>query len=70
MPLHPGKSKTVIRENISEMEASGHPHAQAVAASLHNADKYGYEHARDEGRHDHAERNAVREEHERHKYGK
>ena len=37
MPLHPGKSKKVISENISEMEASGHPHDQAVAAALHNA---------------------------------
>lgn len=39
MPLHEGKSKKVIGENISEMEASGHPHDQAVAAALHNADK-------------------------------
>lgn len=37
MPLHPGKSKEVIGKNIEEMEASGHPHDQAVAASLHNA---------------------------------
>lgn len=37
MPLHEGKSKKVISENISEMEASGHPHDQAVAAALHNA---------------------------------
>lgn len=37
MPLHEGKSKKVIGENISEMEASGHPHDQAVAAALHNA---------------------------------
>lgn len=40
MPLHPGKSKKVISSNIKEMEASGHPHDQAVAASLHNADRY------------------------------
>lgn len=37
MPLHEGKSKKVISENISEMEDNGHPHDQAVAASLHNA---------------------------------
>lgn len=40
MPLHAGKSQKIISENISEMEASGHPHKQAVAASLHNADEY------------------------------
>lgn len=37
MPLHEGKSKKVIGENIEEMQASGHPHDQAVAAALHNA---------------------------------
>jgi len=37
MPLHEGKSKKVISENIKEMQASGHPHDQAVAAALHNA---------------------------------
>lgn len=37
MPLHEGKSKKVIGENIHEMVASGHPHDQAVAAALHNA---------------------------------
>ena len=37
MPLKPGRSRKVIGENIREMEASGHPHNQAVAAALHNA---------------------------------
>lgn len=37
MPLKPGKSKKVISENIREMVKAGHPQAQAVAASLHNA---------------------------------
>jgi hypothetical protein len=41
MPLHKGKSKKVIGENISEMEASGHPHKQAVAAALSQARKAG-----------------------------
>lgn len=40
MPLHPGKSRKIISENIHEMIASGHPQKQAVAAALHNADKY------------------------------
>ena len=37
MPLKSGSSRAVIASNISEMEASGHPHDQAVAAALHNA---------------------------------
>ena len=34
MPLVKGKSQRAISENISEMESSGHPHDQAVAAAL------------------------------------
>lgn len=41
MPLHKGKSKKVIGENISEMVHSGHPQKQAVAASLNMARKSG-----------------------------
>lgn len=40
MPLKPGKDKTTISKNISEMVKAGHPREQAVAASLHNADKF------------------------------
>lgn len=40
-PLHPGKSKKVIGENIKEMEKSGHPKDQAIAASLETARKSG-----------------------------
>lgn len=48
MPLHEGKSKKVIGENIGEMEESGHPHDQAVAAALHTAHPNGGK-AMDEG---------------------
>ena len=37
MPLENGSSKQVISHNIEEMQNSGHPHNQAVAAALHNA---------------------------------
>ena len=58
MPLKPGSSKEVISENIREMQSSGHSHAQAVAAALHNADK------------EHHERKTAREGHEYQKYGR
>jgi hypothetical protein len=38
MPLKEGSSRETISHNIEEMEKSGHPHKQAVAAALHNAD--------------------------------
>lgn len=41
MPLIPGKSKSIIGDNIKEMIGSGKPQKQAVAASLNNADKFG-----------------------------
>jgi hypothetical protein len=49
MPLHEGKSKKIIGENIREMEASGHPHDQAVAAALHNAHPNGGKNMADGG---------------------
>lgn len=39
MPLKKGSSRAVIGENIKEMEASGHPRKQAIAAALNNAGK-------------------------------
>ncbi len=41
MPLHKGKSHEVIGENIKEIQDAGHPHDQAVAASLNEARKSG-----------------------------
>lgn len=41
MPLRKGKSSKVISSNIKEMQESGHPHFQAVAASLNEARKSG-----------------------------
>lgn len=41
MPLHKGKSKKVIGENISEMQNAGHPKDQAIAASLNEARESG-----------------------------
>ena len=41
MPLAKGKSKKVIGKNIAEMERSGHPAKQAIAASLNQARKSG-----------------------------
>lgn len=53
MPLHKGTSKKVIGENISEMESSGHPHNQAVAASLNEARKSGAHIPKAKGKHAH-----------------
>lgn len=41
MPLLRGKSKETIGRNIEEMEESGHPKAQAIAAALGQARKSG-----------------------------
>ncbi len=41
MPLIKSGSKSSIGKNISEMEAAGHPKAQAVAAALNTARKAG-----------------------------
>lgn len=41
MPLHKGKSRKVIGENIGEMIKSGHPKKQAVAAALNEARESG-----------------------------
>jgi hypothetical protein len=41
MPLKKGKSKETIGKNIKEMEASGHPKKQSIAAALSEARKSG-----------------------------
>ena len=40
MPLSPGKSRSVVSSNISEMMGAGYPQKQAVAASLSNARRH------------------------------
>jgi hypothetical protein len=37
MPLAKGSSEEMIGKNIAEMEKSGHPRKQAIAAALHQA---------------------------------
>lgn len=44
MPLHRGKSKKVLSENIAELVRSGHPQDQAAAIA--------YKEARESGMHD------------------
>ena len=39
MPLKKGSSPEIVHSNIDEMIAAGHPKKQAIAASLHQADK-------------------------------
>lgn len=41
MPLTKGKSKKTIGKNIAEMEASGHPKNQSIAAALNEARQSG-----------------------------
>jgi len=41
MPLSKGTSKETIGRNVKEMEQSGHPKKQAVAAALNQARKSG-----------------------------
>lgn len=41
MPLVKGKSQETIGKNISEMQASGHSHKQAVAAAINQAIRSG-----------------------------
>jgi hypothetical protein len=41
MPLKKGTSRKTIGKNISEMEKSGHPRKQAIAASLNEARESG-----------------------------
>lgn len=41
MPLIKSGSRAAVSENIAEMRHAGHPQAQAVAAALSNARKYG-----------------------------
>ncbi len=62
MPLIKSSSDKARSENIGEMIKSGHPRDQAIAAA--------YENQRQAQRADHDERNSVRVDHERHRYGR
>lgn len=50
MPLKKGKSQKTISSNVSEMIKSGHPKAQAVAASLNEARESGAKIPRKKGK--------------------
>lgn len=39
MPMHPGTSRKVIGENISELEQTGHPKDQSIAIAMKEAGK-------------------------------
>lgn len=39
MPLHKGKSKKVVSQNISELMHSGRPQKQAIAIAMRSAGK-------------------------------
>ena len=41
MPLKKGTSKSIVSKNIAEMERSGHPKNQSIAAALSEARKSG-----------------------------
>jgi hypothetical protein len=41
MPLKPGKSDAIVKQNIHEMVKAGYPVKQAVAAALHTANPKG-----------------------------
>lgn len=62
MPLIKSASNQARSENIKEMIDAGHPPKVAEAAAYHNQ--------REAERHTHDERNFMRHEHERHRYGR
>jgi hypothetical protein len=72
MPLSKGTSRKIISRNISEMEQSGHPHKQAIAASLNEARRSGAKipkegstmHKKKEHEHEHHHEHHKHHEHE------
>jgi hypothetical protein len=65
MPLHKGTSRKVVGENIREMQESGHPHRQAVAAALSEARKSGA-HISSKGKTMHKKKEHEHEHHHEH----
>lgn len=62
MPLIKSTSDKARSENIAEMIKSGHDPKQAEAAA--------YSNQREAERHTHKSRNAEREQHDKHRYGR
>jgi len=62
MPLIKSSSKKAFSENVSELVHSGYPQKQSVAIA--------YSNQREAQRHNHAEREAPKHAHEKHKYGR
>lgn len=74
MPLHKGRSRKVISENISEMISAGHPRNQAIAASLNEARESGAKipkkHKESKMKHEHKKEPAKKEHHKKEAHGK
>jgi len=62
MPLEKSASKEAFSNNVSELRHSGFPEKQSLAIA--------YSNQREAERHTHEDRNSMRHEHEKHRYGR